>query len=313
MRIGVSLVSYNRLEELHETLSSLHRALGPEDGIWVHDNASSSSEALAALQCKFPDVRWTLSSENLGFGAGHHANLEQMRPFACRYTFLLNPDLRLEPEHIDAFLDASRQCEDRWILGPLLVQEDVPDPLLDSAGLEWDRWFRSLDRWQGRRWSDTPLAKSPQPVIEVPGLCGAALWIPSALISQETDLPIFSPEYFAYGEDLEFSLSWRFRGGRLGLVPKAWLVHRRGGFGRLKELDAEDWKHRQPAVRGALLNRYRTIFRHASKRQLLLNLPGWLAYEIGRWGYIALRKPFLMPLLLEVWAVFLEERRRSEL
>ncbi len=307
-RVGISLVAYNRLDEVQKTLTSLHAVLGPEDRVWVHDNASADQQALRALRQAFPWVCWTCSEQNIGFGAGHHANLEQMQGEGGQYAFLLNPDLALHPGDLEQLMEASRQVGDAWLLGPALVASEEPDPVLDSAGLEWDATFRSWDRWQGERWSETPLRDAMAAVLEVSGLCGAALWIPMALLPLRNEAWVFAPEYFAYGEDGELSLAWRRQGGQLGLVPGVRLVHRRGGFGKLSALQREDWEQRRRVVQSVLLNRYRTWYRYGREELQGWAWATWIAHELARWGYIALRKPFLLPLLPELLRVLREER-----
>ena len=310
-RIGISLVSYNRLDEVDKTLRSLRAALSPEDRVWVHDNASTDQVKLQELQGKFLEVIWTCSPENSGFGAGHHANLEQMQEAGGQYAFLLNPDLALRPGDLESMIQASQQKQDTWLLGPVLVKDEQADPVLDSAGLEWDATFRSFDRWQGQRWSETPLASYSSAVMEVPGLCGAAVWIPMTLLPLRAEAPVFAPEYFAYGEDGELSLMWRQKGGKLGLVPAVHLVHRRGGFGKLSTLQREDWEKQRKIVCSVLLNRYRTWYRYGRQELKGVTWLKWFFHELLRWGYILFRKPFLLELLPELKRILREEQRRQ--
>lgn len=310
-RVGVSVVVHNRLKELGPTLESLTRAVNDADRVCVVDNASDDRSMILKYRERFPRFHWRLSPENLGFGAGHHFALEWLMTQGCRYLLMLNPDLRMPADMLNRFVEVSRSCRDLWVLGPLLVRDGSDDPEIDSAGLELDGYYRAGDRFQGLRLSQTPLAKSdPDFPHRVPALCGAALWVPAQLLPLRPDAPVFSPEYFAYFEDMELGLELALNQTPMGLVPGIRLLHQRGGFGRLRAIKSSD-RHLHPqALRGVLLNRYRTMFRQEGI-SALWKRPQLLFYEPARWTYLLLRYPYLASLLGEVSRIWKEEKYRK--
>ncbi len=281
------------------------------DRVCVVDNASDDHSTVLEYRECFPRFHWRLNPENLGFGAGHHLALEWLITQRCRYLLMLNPDLRVPADMLDRFVEVSRTCRDLWVLGPLLVRDSSDDPEIDSAGLELDRYYRAADRFQGLRLSKTALVNSkPDFPHRVPALCGAALWVPAQLLPLRAEAPVFSPEYFAYFEDMELGLELARKQIPMGLVPGIRMLHHRGGFGRLRTIKSSD-RHLHPkALRGVLLNRYRTMFRHEGV-SVLWKRPQLLLYEPARWAYLLVRHPYLASLLGDVRRIWKEEGHRK--
>lgn len=300
-RVGISLVCHGRLEEVQQTLSCVRALSPPPHRVCVVDNASPGQEQLKELRQRFPEFQWLCEDTNLGYGEGHHQALRWLLEQGCETFLLLNPDLRFPPDTLWQFQQASEQCGEQWILGPLLVQEEGEDPRLDSAGLVLDVCFRAKDRGQGLRRSQLwELSMSSGAVLPVWGLCGAALWIPRSLVPLHPGRLLFAPDYFAYFEDVELALYCQRQQIRMGLLTDLLVVHRRGGFGRLSQITSEDWEHRPAAVRGALLNRLCAWRRYSPSSW---QYPLFGGYELARGIYLFWKKPFLRPLLSEAWRI----------
>ena len=251
-RVGISLVIHNRLEEVKKTLDSLSQAITDLDRVCLVDNASSKSEDLDGLKQSYQQFQWLENSENLGYAAAHHQALNWLMEQNCQYCLLLNPDLALPKTILDDLSHASNQVQDRWILSPLLVRDEKEDPIIDSAGLELDGFFRARDRSQGiqksKAFPDGGVS-TPQPV---PALCGAVLWIPAQLLPFRPEALVFSTDYFAYFEDMELGLELERRQVPMGLLPQIQVVHRRGGMSRLRKFTENDWVSNPEQVRGAI-------------------------------------------------------------
>ena len=181
-RVGISLPIHNRLEELEVTLESLSEHLTSMDRVCLVDNASEDQSGIDRLMKQFSSFHWIKNEENTGFGAAHHQALAWLQEEDCRYMLLLNPDLRLPSGALERLIEASGECADRWVLGPLLVRSIDEDPVIDSAGLELDSLYRARDRFQGRRLSETALENPDSKLPEsVSALCGAVLFIPARI------------------------------------------------------------------------------------------------------------------------------------
>ena len=310
-RVGISLVIHNRLEEVKKTLDSLSHAITDIDRVCLVDNASSNRRDMDGLKKSYQQFHWMENSENRGYAAAHHQALNWLMEQNCQYCLLLNPDLTLPKTILDDLSHASRKVKDLWVLSPLLVCDEKEDPIIDSAGLELDGFFRAKDRFQGIQKSKAfpgVGVSTPQPV---PALCGAVLWIPAQLLPLRPEALVFSTDYFAYFEDMELGMELERRQVPMGLLPQIHIVHRRGGMSRLRKFTEKDLISNSKQIRGAILNRYRTLFRHNRLFDILFRFPRLVPYEMMRWIYIVFRKPWLLELIPEIFNIFREEDQRK--
>lgn len=300
-KVCVVIVSFNRLECLGPCLAALEKAVSRTDAILVIDNYSDDRGTLQELIDRYPGVEWIFNSENRGFTGANHQGSKWALDHGYDYIFFLNPDTRISPEAIINMVAASKKRDDRWILGPLLLRaEPEDDPVIDSAGLTIDRFYRAKDIFQGIKVSQVLF---PDEITQVDGVCGAAMLIPACLfpLRPESDTAVFVESYFAYFEDAEFSLYWRKQGGRFGIAPDAVCFHQRGDQSRLRRITWQQWKTNRFIIEKMFNNRYETIIRHEITGSFLKKAPALLLYDLIRTVIILFSKPWLLPLIAGNW------------
>ncbi|MCU1431155.1 MAG: glycosyltransferase family 2 protein [Actinotalea sp.] len=157
----------------------------------VVDNPSSPAErdAVTALAAAHG---WHLVTpdRNGGFGAGVNAGARRARELGCDVLLLLQPDQSVDPDTIQALVDAVR-ADRTAVVSPVIFRPDGRT------------WFRggSLDLTTGSATSTGVVS-------------GTVPWISTACLAVDADLfdraGGFDEEYFLYWEDVD--LSWRLRG-----------------------------------------------------------------------------------------------------
>jgi len=130
------------------------------------------------------------SATNLGFGAGHNANLRKAK---SPFILLLNQDIAIEPGSLAALLEVARQDDERvaaWEMRQIPYEHPKD---YDPVGLDtgWVSGAATLFRREA-----------------LEAVAG------------------FDPHIFMYGEDVD--LSWRLRAGgwRLRYLPRCAVIHR---------------------------------------------------------------------------------------
>ena len=78
---------------------------------------------------------------------------------------------------------------------------------------------------------------------------------------------------------MELGMELERRQVPMGLLPQIHVVHRRGGMSRLRKFTEKDWGSNPKQIRGAILNRYRTLFRHNRLFDILFRLSMILFYN----------------------------------
>jgi len=199
--LDVSIVTYKATDTeikrlaatLLENLQRLPAAFS-RAGIRVLDNSEDASQRERLLAALDPlsefDPHVDISPTNVGFGAGHNANIARSR---ADFVLLLNQDIELEPSALAELLDVACHDDDRvaaWEMRQIPYEhpKDYDPVTLDT---EW--------------------------------VSGAATLFRRTAFDAVNG---FDQRIFMYGEDVD--LSWRLRsaGWRLRYLPRCAVVHR---------------------------------------------------------------------------------------
>lgn len=201
--LEISIVTYKPLSEsldrLAVTLAENLNALPAEYGkvlVRVLDNSEDPSqlefldEAFKPIRISGHCLQIVSSVVNLGFGAGHNANLANTR---SAYILLLNQDIEIEPNALINLLEIARLDE------------------------------QSVAAWEMRQ-IPYEHPKNYDPVsLDTDWVSGAA-----TLFRREAFAAVegFDENIFMYGEDVDLSWRLRNRSWRLRYIPRCAVVHR---------------------------------------------------------------------------------------
>jgi len=122
MDISIVIVAWNAKHYLKLCLESLEKA-PPRRSMetLVVDNASADGTA-EMVQTRFPWVKLIRSSENLGFSRGNNVGIRQCQG---RYIALVNPDVIVFPDCLDALADFLDQNPKVGNVGPRVFEPDM--------------------------------------------------------------------------------------------------------------------------------------------------------------------------------------------
>lgn len=216
-RASVAIVSWNGREHLSTCLAAL--AAQDDPGIpWevlVLDNGSTDGTA-EWLARAHPEVRLVASPVNLGFCAG---NVRLVEAAAGDAVAFLNNDTRPEPGWLAALVEA--------LAGAPADVAAVSGKIVDweAERLDFGRGVMTFDGHAFQLDFRRPLgqARVPEAGAELPFACGGNMLVRRASFLAAGG---FSPEYFAYLEDVD--LGWRLWAGgeRVLFAPAAVVRHR---------------------------------------------------------------------------------------
>lgn len=235
--LSIIILNYNTESLLGGCLKSVGKAKvnGFAYEIIVVDNASTDDSA-AMVKKEFPKVKLVVSEKNLGFAAGNNLGI----PYASgRYLLFLNPDTVIPPETLPGmikFMDENLSC------GAATCRVELPDGCLDDAchrgfptprnalchfsGLE--KIFPKIKFFSGYSLGYLPLDR----IHEIDSGCGAFL-IVRRRVGEETHW--WDPDYFFYGEDLDFCYRIKKAGWKIFYVPKVKIIHYKGVSSGIKK------------------------------------------------------------------------------
>jgi GT2 family glycosyltransferase len=226
--ISVVIVAWNAKHYLELCLDSLvaappHRTLE----VFVVDNASGDGTS-AMVESRFPWVKLIKSPENLGFSRGNNVAIRQCRG---RYIALVNPDVIVFPECLDALADFLDQNPRVGDVGPRVFN---PDMTQQSTCRRFPTLWNNLC-------SATALATkftksrifagehmfyfSHDRTLPVDVIVGCF-----SMIRRETfdEVGLLDEELFMYGDDVDWCRRAWNKGWQVVFYPGARAIHDRG-------------------------------------------------------------------------------------
>ena len=261
--LSVVIPTWNSATHLETCLTSLARQSYRARDIFIVDNGSTDDTCRLARRDDLP-LTLVCHSTNIGFcRAVNHG----IRASSGTWVLVLNSDTELTPGTLAALSAAAVRLDPSvGMIGGKLLRMDRRT--LDSTGLVLSRAWRFFDRGAGE-----PDHGQYDASGEVWGVCAAAALYRRAMLEAiaEGDT-YFDERFFALVEDVDLTLRARRAGWRAWYEPRAVIYHARNGSGLSRRV-------RQAL---SLRNRYYLLWKHATRRSLVADLP-WLApYELLR-------------------------------
>jgi len=207
------VVTYNSAGYIGACLDSLAKSPVPLDVVVV-DNGSSDGTA-AAVRRAHPSVV-VVAQANLGYAGGNNAGLARACDTGCRYAFIVNPDVVIDPgcvahlvAHMDAHPDVAIAC-------PKILRPDRRTIWFAGATINWEE---GVSNHRGQDQPDEGQFDEAGPMDRA---CGAAMLVRMSAVERVGRMP---EDYFLYFEEMDWSLRFVAAGYGLAYVPSASCLH----------------------------------------------------------------------------------------
>lgn len=214
IKVFVVIVTYNSSKWVDRCFSSLRQSTIPLETI-VIDNGSTD-DTLIRIETGFPEVNIVRAGKNLGFGKGNNLGMEIAYQKGANYIFLLNHDAWIKPDALEKLVGGHQKYPEYGVLSPMH---------LNGAGDELEYGFSNFvapNKCLGL-YSDIFFGKVKD-VYDVPFVNAAAWMMTRACLEKVGG---FSPSFFHYGEDDNYTDRLKYHGVKLGVFPAASISHDR--------------------------------------------------------------------------------------
>ncbi len=200
--ITVSIVTYNTdVFELAKCLDSLKSSTIFK--IYVIDN---SNQIYIADFCKQYNKVEYISSDNVGYGAGHNIGIKKSINSGADYHLVLNSDVYFSPADLEKIIDYMDTSPDVGQLIPNTIYPSgeiqyvvrlLPSPMIQIFRRFFpDNWFRMKnDKFLLKNWDH----KTP---INVPFHMGCFMFLRNSVLK---DVGLFNENIFMYMEDVDLT------------------------------------------------------------------------------------------------------------
>ena len=204
-KLLVIIITYNAMKWIDRCFASLRQS-SVKSSVFVVDNGSTDGTQAYLLE-KYPEVIFTQSQENLGFGRANNIGLRYAIDKNYDYVYLLNQDAWVMPDTFEKLISIMSLNKQFGIVSPLQMNADMT---------KLDRNFNTLY-----------LASKPTSVsglVEVSTIM-AAHWMLS--ISTIRKIGAFSTVFYHHTEDDNYVDRLHYHGLKCGVYEYAKAVHDR--------------------------------------------------------------------------------------
>lgn len=251
-KVCVVILNWNGEELTRGCLESLrHSDYANLDSV-VTDNGSTDG-SIDAIARDFPDTGVIRNASNLGFAAGCNQGIAWGLERGAEYLLMLNNDTRVDPSMVSHLVAAATAHNDRAAAIPKIYWESDPQRFWFAVG-RTNLWTGVFSNVAFNQIDDG----SFDSYLQAQYASGCCILMPSQVVRK---IGGFDREYFAYVEDVDWSLRCRDAGFPLVFCPAAKLWHKVSATGG-----------RQPARYRYLTTRNHlwTLRRHSKPYQFLV-------------------------------------------
>jgi len=223
--VAIILVNWNGFAFTTACLDSLRKVDYPDFRVILVDNASQNQEG-ERLKNAFPEIELIGNSENLGFAGGNNTGIRKALEHGFSYVMLLNNDTIVEPDFLGQMMRKFSQNSRLGVVQPLICFLHDRFQIWSAGG----KWNSLLGRaiTLGDRESVDNFNLTDENLDWATGCC--------MLITREALLNtgLLNEGYFAYFEDVEWSLRFREKGFEIALAAEAKIYHEAGASSKKK-------------------------------------------------------------------------------
>jgi len=215
-RCTVIVLNFNGEHLLPACLDSLARQTGADIDTVVVDNGSSDGSAALIAQ-KYPWARFIALPENSGFSTANNVALRDALDRGSEYALLLNNDTFAAPDFVAQMLAVIQSDSRIAAVSPKIYFAHQPNALWYAGG-DFSLWT-SFNNHRGWRKEDRGQFDHIQKITQATGC--------AMLVRLRTlqEVGLLDEQFWAYVEDLDWSVRFLKKGYRLAFAPKARLWH----------------------------------------------------------------------------------------
>lgn len=223
--LAILILNWNGWTFTRVCLKSLERAGFPEKDIIVVDNGSNDGSE-QKLKQQFPQVQLILHPVNAGFTGGNNLGVKAALSQGYAYIMLLNNDTEVSPGFWKPLLKEMQGNSAIAAVQPLIYFLN-PKTKIWNAGGKYRSWLGISQTIRHTHGNDPYLTD---------WITGCAILVRASVLEK---IGLLDECYFAYFEDVDWSLRMKKAGYALKVVPESHIYHEAGAASKSKNEGAE--------------------------------------------------------------------------
>lgn len=236
-KVSIVIPNFNGKKFLENCLKSIQSSVISHQSsieIIVVDNGSTDG-SVGFVKKKFPKVKTIRLDKNYGFAKAVNEGIKASRG---EYVALLNNDTKVDKNWLSELVKAAKENPKISVFASNILSWNGKK--IDSQGIEFFWRGKAEQINQGKIYNPQPTTHNSQLIF---GACAAAALYRKEIFEK---LGYFDEDFFAYLEDVDFSLRVHLAEEKCLFAPKAIVYHCGGAtrkrMGNFKaRMDAKNW------------------------------------------------------------------------
>ena len=219
-KIAIIIINWNTYQLTFNCLKSLEACTYKNKTIFFVDNGSKDGSG-DKIALEFPDINYIQNEINEGFTGANNIALKVILKQNFDYVLLLNNDTEVKPNFL-THLEASMNFDENLAATQPLILDFPNKNTIWNAGGSFNSFFGlSKTRFKGMIYK--PKLKIDTSTEWISGCC---ILVKIAVIHE---VGLLDNRFFAYFEDVDWSIRMTNLGYKLGVVPKSIIYHHSSG------------------------------------------------------------------------------------
>jgi GT2 family glycosyltransferase len=229
--VHVIIVTYNAMKWVERCFTSIRQSSVPAQCIVIDNGSTDGTQNY--IKNHFPEVDFTQSDINLGFGKANNIGIEKAYKAGASFLYLMNQDAWLYPNTLEKLIEVYQNHPDQEEIGIISpIQIDGTEKFMDIF----------LDKYIAHNCEKTRMIsdlyfQTLKPYYEISFVNAAHWFLPRKTIKTVGG---FNPYFFHYGEDDEYVNRIHFHKKKIMLAPGSRAVH--DGVQSLDKIDFKKYK-----------------------------------------------------------------------
>ncbi|WP_162341346.1 glycosyltransferase family 2 protein [Cyclobacterium salsum] len=219
--LAIIILNWNGWDFTCACLKSLERSGFSAEAIIVVDNGSDDGSD-RKIKKQFPRVQLILHPVNAGFTGGNNLGIKAALDQGYAYIMLLNNDTEVGADFWKPLLEEMQGHPETAAVQPLIYFLH-PKSKIWNAGGKYQSWLGMAQTIHH------PYSNDPYPTDWI---TGCAILVRASVLEK---IGLLDEHYFAYFEDVDWSLRMRKEGYTLKVVPKSIIFHEAGAASKSKQ------------------------------------------------------------------------------
>ena len=229
-KIAIIIINWNTYQLTFNCLKSLKACTYNNKTIFLVDNGSEDGSG-DKIALEFPDINFIKNEINEGFTGANNKALKVILKQNFDYVLLLNNDTEVKPNFL-SLLEARMDSDQNLAATQPLILDFPNKNTIWNGGGSFNTFFGlSTTRSNG-------LIYKPQLKIETftEWISGCCILVKIEVIKE---VGLLDNRFFAYFEDVDWSIRMTKLGYKLGVVPKSIIYHQSSGSTKMNNTSNE--------------------------------------------------------------------------